>query len=62
MLLESGADPHPSAHNPLLLAIKNKNYKVMRLLYKYGGSPDSDSKKDMTPMQFALEYNDARLL
>ena len=36
LLLESGADPNFGEFNPLIVAIRSKNYRVMRLLYEQG--------------------------
>ena len=36
LLLEAGADPASCQFNPLIVAIRSKNYRVMRLLYEYG--------------------------
>ena len=36
LLLEAGADPSSCEFNPLIVAIRSKNYRVMRLMYEYG--------------------------
>jgi len=61
LLLEGGALPTEGQINPLLLALKSKNYPVMRLLYKYGADPNHGSP-DLNAIQLALEQNDSHLL
>jgi len=41
LLLQNGALTTAGKINPLLAAIKAKNYKVMRLLYKNGADPNA---------------------
>jgi|688.fasta_scaffold1027714_1 ankyrin repeat protein len=45
LLLEAGADPKASQINPILVAIKAKNYKVMRVLYEHGVDPNLFSEQ-----------------
>ena len=41
LLLQVGSLATAGQVNPLLAAIKSKNYKVMRLLYKHGADPNA---------------------
>ena len=51
ILLRAGATSFASDLNPLHLAIKNKNYKIMRLLYKEGdASPNRNLSNEMHPL------------
>ena len=34
----------------------------MRVLNEYGVKPDEEDGKSLTPVHFALQYNDAKLL
>ena len=36
MLLAQGANPRAGEVNPLMAAIREKNYRVMRVLYEHG--------------------------
>lgn len=62
MLIQSGADPKAGQVNPLMAAIREKNYRVMRVLYEHGVMPDQDDSTKLSPVQFALQYNDPKLL
>ena len=39
ILLQAGADPRACGINPIIAAIKAKNYKAMRALYENGVDP-----------------------
>ena len=39
MLLEAGASTDACQLNPLIVAIRCKNYRVMRILYEHGVDP-----------------------
>jgi hypothetical protein len=39
MLLKAGADPNACSVNPIIAAIKAKNYKAMRAFYENGVAP-----------------------
>ena len=64
MLLATGINPMAGQVNPLMAAIREKNYRVMRVLYEFGVVPESDGEvgKSLSPIQFALQYNDPKLL
>ena len=62
LLLKAGADPKVGQINPILVAIKAKNYKVMRILYENGVDPNLQSDHQINPVQFALQHNDSNLL
>jgi ankyrin repeat protein len=61
LLLQAGARTSVGTVNPLLAAIKTKNYKVMRLLHKHGANPNEQGDF-LSPIQFAIQNNDSRLL
>lgn len=50
LLLQVGANCSIGKVNPLLAAIKCKNYKVMRLLYKHGADPNSLGEDFLSPI------------
>lgn len=55
MLLKVGASSFTSELNPLHIAIKNKNYKIMRLLHKEGdASPNRNLAGELSPFQLAV--------
>ncbi|CDW86950.1 ankyrin repeat protein [Stylonychia lemnae] len=61
-LIAAGASSFASQLNPLHLAIKNKNYKIMRLLYKNGdAAPGRNLANEMTPIQLAIRHEDTNL-
>ena len=62
MLLQAGASPDACQLNPLIVAIRNKNYRVMRVLYEHGVDPHMLQQNSLTPIQFALQHNDSKLL
>ena len=39
MLLEGGAKADACQLNPLIVAVRSKNYRVMRILYEHGVDP-----------------------
>lgn len=62
MLLKAGADPNAGQVSPLMAAVREKNYRVMRVLHEFGVLADSGSDPGDTPVSFALQYNDSKLL
>jgi len=62
MLLKAGADPNACSVNPIIAAIKAKNYKAMRAFYENGVAPSVSEEHQQSPIQFALMHNDPRLL
>lgn len=62
-LLCSGASSFASELNPLHIAIRNKNHKIMRLLYKEGdASPNRNLANELNPIQLAVRQDDPSLL
>ena len=50
-LIAVGASSFASELNPLHIAVRNKNYKIMRLLYKQGdASPSRNLNNELTPI------------
>eukprot|EP00347_Sterkiella_histriomuscorum_P003332 403364693 len=63
ILLQNGASSFASELNPLHIAVKNKNYKIMRLLYKQGdASPSRNLGNEITPIQLAVRHQDGNLV
>ena len=62
MLLAAGVDPKADQVNPVMASIREKNYRVMRVLYEFGVEPDDTDEYSSSPIQFALQYNDPKLL
>jgi len=62
MLLQAGADPKACSINPIIVAIKAKNYKAMRALYEQGLDPGLSDERQLSPVEFALKFNDPGLL
>ena len=55
MLLEAGASCFASDLNPLHIAIRCKNYKIMRVLYKQGdSSPSRNLANEKSPLEMAI--------
>ena len=61
IILQNGTNPIAGAVNPLMAAIREKNYRVMRVLHEYGVRADDLNPGD-SPVGLALQYNDPRLL
>ena len=55
LLINAGASSFASDLNPLHIAIKNKNHKIMRLLYKEcDASPNRNLIGELSPFQLAI--------
>ena len=50
MLIKAGANPKAGTVNPLMAAIREKNYRVMRVLYESGVSPNDGDSFTPTPV------------
>jgi ankyrin repeat protein len=63
LLIENGASCFASDLNPLHIAIKAKNYKVMRVLYRQGdASPNRNIADEKSPLEMAIIQNDSNLV
>jgi ankyrin repeat protein len=63
LLLQNGASCYASEVNPLYLAIKAKNYKCMRVLYREGdASRNLTSSEENSPLEMAVKANDHKLV
>ena len=50
MFLATGINPMAGQVNPLMAAIREKNYRVMRVLYEFGVEPESGEGKSLSPI------------
>lgn len=63
LLIETGASCFASDLNPLHIAIKNKNFKIMRVLYRQGdASPSRNLSNEKNPLEMAIIQNDNQLV
>ena len=63
MLLLYHASSFVSDKNPLHIAIKNKNFKIMRLLYNVGdANPGRNLDNELPPLILSIQQNDTLLM